>query len=78
MSKHTIFLKNALFTLPGEAGHVPVGATIVEGAITGEFSPGVAIVKCDRFLDERGRALPEKAVVILLPWAKVDHVHVKD
>lgn len=77
MGKHTIYLRSALFTLPGESGHVPVGATILEGELVDSGSGGVVTIRCERFLDERGRELSERKLTLLVPWSKIDHVHVK-
>jgi hypothetical protein len=78
MNNVVIFLRTALFTYGGEQGHVPAGATVIEGRILDEKNPGGALVETAKFLDDRGRKLGEQKVTIVLPWSKVDHVLVRD
>lgn len=77
MEKVTVFLKTSLFSVTGKDGHVPAGVLIVEATVVDRPS-GVLRVDTERLLDERGRLLSEKAVRLDLPWAKIDHVLVRD
>lgn len=75
MDRVTIFLRTALFTLPGDGAHLPVGAAVIEGTL--EDAPGGTVrIKASKFLDERGRTLAERPITLILPWSKIDHVHV--
>jgi hypothetical protein len=68
----TIYLRAPLFTLTGDAAHVPHNGVIIEGAIVDDKANPV--VKVARFRDERGRVVSEKEVVLIVPWGKIDHV----
>lgn len=70
----TIYLRQPLFSLPGDAAHVPSNGVILEGAIIDDKSNPV--VRVTRFLDERGRVVSEKEVTLIIPWSKIDHVKV--
>ena len=72
-----IFLRQPLFTLPGEGEHVPPTASILDGVL-GEATPLGAAIKVDRFLDERGRPLEAKPCALIVPAAKIDHVWVQE
>jgi len=74
MERVTIFLRTALFTLPSDGGHVPVGATVIIGDVV-DPQASTLQVTTQQFLDDRGRLLAEKTVQLLVPWSKVDHIH---
>jgi hypothetical protein len=78
MDNVVIFLRTALFTYGAENGHVPAGATVIEGRILDEKNTGGALVETARFFDDRGKKLGEQKVRIILPWSKVDHVLIRD
>ncbi|MCA9490478.1 MAG: hypothetical protein KC621_11160 [Myxococcales bacterium] len=77
MEKVTVFLKTSLFTLPGAEGHVPTGVMIIEATVVDRPS-GALRVDTERMRDERGRLLSETAVRLDLPWAKIDHLLLRD
>lgn len=70
----TIFLRAPLFTLPGDAAHVPSNAVIIEGSL--EDEKGGPVVKTRKFSDERGRMLSEAQITLLIPWSKIDHLRI--
>ena len=70
-----VFLRQPLFTLPAGSEHVPPTAFILEGTL-GESNALGAQLRVERYLDERGRSLEGKAVTLIVPAAKIDHVHV--
>jgi hypothetical protein len=78
MDNVVIYLRTALFTYGGDVGHVPAGATVIEGRILDEKAAGGALVETRGFYDDRGKKLGDKQVRIILPWAKVDHVLLRD
>ncbi len=73
MERVTIYLRTALFTLPGDAGHVPVGTTVLIGDVPDPAASNLSVTTF-RFLDERGRLLAEKSIQLLVPWSKIDHI----
>lgn len=73
MQNVTVFLRTALFTLGLDDGHVPPGVAIVQGDAK-DVAGGLEIVTT-RLLDERGRVLAERQVKLMLPWGKIDHLH---
>ncbi|MDP2316027.1 MAG: hypothetical protein Q8P41_24230 [Pseudomonadota bacterium] len=72
-----IFLRQSLFTLPGEGQHVPPTASILDGTL-GEATPLGVAIKVERFLDERGRPVEGKPCTLIIPGAKIDHVWVQE
>lgn len=70
----TIFLRAPLFTLSGDAAHVPSNAVIIEGAIIDE--KGGPVISTTVFRDEKGKVLAEKSQKLLIPWGKIDHVRI--
>ncbi|MCB9684080.1 MAG: hypothetical protein H6738_00980 [Alphaproteobacteria bacterium] len=77
MEKVTVFLKTSLFTLPGADGHVPTGVMIIDATVVDRPS-GALRVDTERMRDERGRVLSDKGVRLDLPWAKIDHLLLRD
>lgn len=80
MERVTLFLRNALFTLPG-GGHVPVGVTVIEGEIVSRAEDklgGGPLVRTSAMKDDRGKTLSETPVLLVVPWAKIDHIHVRE
>jgi hypothetical protein len=77
MEKVTVFLRTALFTLGLDDGHVPPGVAIVDGDVVEQPSAGLTLLT-RRMRDERGRVLSERAVKVLIPWSKIDHVHLHE
>lgn len=75
MDKVTVFLRTALFTLGLDDGHVPPGVAIIDGDVLDRPSAGL-LLSTTRLRDERGRVLADRQVKILIPWSKIDHVHV--
>jgi hypothetical protein len=75
MERFVIYLRTALFTLPKD-GHVPVKALIIEGNVHDLDSSGGPTIKATKFLDEQGRMLSETPVTLIVPWSKIDHIHV--
>ena len=72
-----VYLRQSLFSLPAAAGHVPAGATVLDGELVSEGPVGVT-VRVRAFADERGRALEGAPCTLLIPSAKIDHVRVLD
>jgi hypothetical protein len=72
-----VFLRQPLFTLSGDAEHVPPTATILEGTLGEATALGVSL-KVDRYLDERGRPLDGKPRTLVVPGGKIDHVWVQE
>jgi hypothetical protein len=72
-----IYLRQNLFSLPGDQGHVPGGAAILVGKITETNALGV-VVRVESFLDDRGRALQGARRTLLVPVGKIDHVWFED
>lgn len=72
----TVYLRAPLFTLPGEAAHVPAQAVILEGAIVDD--KGGPVLRTSRFLDEKGRLLATQASILVVPWSKIDHIRVEE
>ena len=70
----TIFLRQPLFTLAGDAAHVPSNGVILEGALIDDKANPV--IRVARFRDERGRVVSEKEVILVIPWSKIDHMKV--
>jgi hypothetical protein len=69
-----VFLRQPLFTLPGQE-HVPTQAAILEGVL-GESTSLGANVQVERCYDERGRDVASKPCRLVIPAAKIDHVQV--
>jgi hypothetical protein len=74
MSKATVFLRTALFTLGGPDGHLPPGVAIIEGDVNKDNSHGGLVITTTRLLDDRGRPLAEVSLRLVLPVGKVDHL----
>ncbi len=77
-----VFLRQSLFTLPGEGAHAPAGAMILEGTVVsagasegggGPASSMGITFAVDAWRDERGRALAGGPCTLVLPGAKIDH-----
>ena len=77
-----VFLRQSLFTLPGEGAHAPVGAMILEGTVVsasaseGGGGPASSVgltLLVDGWRDERGRVLDAGSCTLVLPGAKIDH-----
>ncbi len=75
MDRVTVFLRTALFSFGGDRAHVPSGATVIEGAVV-EQPPAGLLSDASRVTDDRGTTLREGACRLLVPWSKIDHVHV--
>lgn len=73
MQRVTIYLRTALFTFGGEAGHIPFGATVIVGTLDEQGGSGLTVTTA-KILDERGRTVSEAVLKLLVPWSKVDHV----
>lgn len=72
-----VYLRQNLFTLSGEAAHVPAGAAILVGKLAGTDALGVT-VKVTTWLDEKGRKLDGGPRTLLVPASKIDHVWIED
>ena len=76
-----IFLRQSLFTLSGEAEHVPPTASILDGTL-GEASESVGglgvTIKVEKNLDKKGRELKGKPCTLIVPGTKIDHVWVQE
>ena len=68
-----VFLRQALFTLPGAESHLPTASAVVEGALVEASGFGLRL-HVDAWFDEKGRKLEGEARQLLIPTAKVDHV----
>ncbi len=77
-----VFLRQSLFTLPGEGGHAPAGAMILEGTVVsaaasdGGGGPASSLgltLAVDGWRDERGRVLEGGVCTLVLPGTKIDH-----
>lgn len=68
-----VYLRQALFSLPGAAGHIPASAAVIDGALieVNSFGLGVAV---DQWMDEKGRSLEGAPRQLLIPSSKIDHV----
>jgi hypothetical protein len=80
MKRVRIFLRTELFSVSAARGasgpaHVPSGVMILEGTLRETDGAGFH-VEASGFQDLHGKALEGKPVVLILPGAKVDHVHV--
>lgn len=70
-----VYLRQALFTLPGSLAHVPVNVAVLEG----ECADPAALnprVKADAYFDEKGRTLEGGPSDVVVPAAKLDHVQI--
>jgi hypothetical protein len=75
-----VYLRQSLFSppaAPGDAGHVPAGAAVLDGDMLSEGAVGLT-VRVSTFADERGRALQGAPCTLLVPAAKIDHVRMLD
>lgn len=68
-----IFLSHRLFTLPGEAAHVPSQTAVIEG-VSDDASPRGVRVMAEAYLDDKGRLLTGMPADLLIPASKIDHV----
>ncbi len=68
-----VFLRQNLFSLPGEAAHVPPGAAVLDGTLLRESEAGVA-VRVTRWMDDRGRELAGAPRTLVVPATKLDHI----
>jgi hypothetical protein len=68
-----VFLRQALFTLPGTEAHLPAAVAVIDGALVEASGFGLNI-QVDGWCDERGRRLEGEARQILIPVSKIDHV----
>ena len=80
MKRVRIFLRTELFSVSAARSasgpsHVPSGVMILEGTLRETDASGFHI-EASGFQDLHGKALDGKPVVLILPSAKVDHVHV--
>ncbi|MFZ5482420.1 MAG: hypothetical protein ACOZNI_37000 [Myxococcota bacterium] len=71
-----VYLRQSLFVLPGDAGHIPANAAILVGTLVEQGPLGVT-VKADTFKDEKGRPLQGGARTLIVPAAKIDHVWIE-
>jgi hypothetical protein len=81
MKRVRIFLRTELFSVSASRGgtgpsHVPSGVMILEGTLRETDRSGAFLVEASGFQDLHGKALDSKPVVLILPSAKVDHIHV--
>jgi hypothetical protein len=67
-----LYLRQSLFSFPGEAGHVPAGAAVLEGELLEEGAGGLRI-RVQAWFDERGRSLEAAPATLIVPSAKLDH-----
>ena len=72
MNRVTVYLRQPLFSDGGQHAHLPAGVMVIEGSAT-DRSGSVLTIDTARLLDARGRALAERSLTLLIPWAKVDH-----
>lgn len=72
-----VFLRQSLFTLSGDAQHVPPTASILDGVL-GEATPLGATLKVEKYFDERGRPVEGAPRTLVIPAAKIDHVWVQE
>lgn len=68
-----VYLRQALFSFPGDAAHVPPHAAVVEGASSDVTASGARVL-VETYYDEKGRTLEGLPCEILIPAAKIDHV----
>lgn len=71
-----VYLRQNLFTLSGEAGHLPTSCAIVAGELLAHDAFGVRL-RADTYEDEKGRKLPGSPRTLLVPVAKIDHVWIE-
>jgi hypothetical protein len=70
-----VHLRQPLFVLPGTGSHAPRNASVLEGEVLETTAFGLKM-RVSAYFDEAGKALSGDAVTLILPGAKVDHVHV--
>lgn len=68
-----VYLRQNLFSLAGEAGHLPTACAIVAGELVAHDAFG-AHLRADTYEDEKGRKLQGAPRTLLIPVAKIDHV----
>jgi hypothetical protein len=68
-----VFLRQTLFTLPGENAHLPGNTAVIEGVSDDPTHQGLRIF-AESFLDDKGRPLEGAPCDLILPGAKIDHV----
>lgn len=73
MPRVRVYLRQDLFSLPGELAHVPKGAAVLEGSYV-EVNPFGVRVDVQVWRDEKGRALEGASCDLLVPAVKIDHV----
>jgi hypothetical protein len=69
-----VFLRQALFTLPGAAAHLPAKTAILDGTSSDPSFAGGVRIFVEQYLDDKGKALEGAPCEILIPEAKIDHV----
>ena len=67
-----VYLRQSLFSLEGEAGHVPARAMVLVGKLLQE-TEGSLHIQVDTWCDEKGRALEDPPRTLIIPLAKVDN-----
>ena len=73
MDRVTLYLRNSLFTLGGDDGHIPSAVMILEGNLQAKAN-GTVTIKVSIMRDMRGKPLSETATTLQLPWSKIDHM----
>lgn len=71
-----VFLRQALFSMSGDAGHVPPQTAVLRGTLKERDAFGV-LVAVDGYEDERGKALQGPPRTLLVPATKIDHVWIE-
>lgn len=72
-----VFLRQNLFSLAGEAAHLPPAAAVLVGDLTAHDAFGVTL-RVEAYEDEKGRRLQGTPRTLLIPVAKIDHVWIED
>lgn len=74
MESATVYLKTCLYTLKGTDAHIPAGSTVLGGTIT-EKGGGHITLHTTKFISAAGKALEGSEATLILPLAKIDHIH---
>ena len=72
-----VYLRQSLFSLNGEAGHVPARAVVLVGKLLKE-TEGSLHIQVESWCDEKGRTLDGPPRKLIVPMAKVDHAWIAE
>lgn len=73
MDQVRLYLKTPLFAFR-RAPHLPRTAMVLEGSA--EDRPGGLRIHVSAWLEEAGEAVVGPTLTLLIPFAKIDHVHI--